>query len=89
MCPPLLRSVNCYLLLYAYDSALVTSYKDPKVIVKSCRQWLIDSKLSFIHLGKTMNPFFLDHNTLLSRVDKLEVSCDGNIINPTNSVSNT
>ena len=52
-------SVNCNLLLYADDSALFTSGKDPKVISEtlskelgSCRQWLIENKL-FLHLGKT------------------------------------
>ena len=84
-------SVNCNLLLYADDSALFTSHKDPKVIsdvlsreLESCRQWLIDNKLS-LHLGKTGSILFgLQHK--LSRVDKFEVSCDGKIINPTNSV---
>ena len=63
----MLSSVNCNLLLYADDSALFTSGKDPKVIsdslskeLESCRQWLIDNKF--------------------------EVTCDGKIINPTNSV---
>ena len=56
-------SVNCNLLLYADDSALFTSGKDPKVIsetlskeLESCRQWLIDNKLS-LHLGKTESIF--------------------------------
>ena len=46
-------SVNCNLLLYADDSVLFTSGIDPKVIsetrskeLESCRQWLIDNKLS-------------------------------------------
>ena len=84
-------SVNCNLLLYADDSALFTSHKDPKIIsdvlsreLESCRQWLIDNKLS-LHLGKTESILFGSQHKL-SRVDKFEVSCDGKIINPTNSV---
>ena len=57
-------SVICNLLLYADDSALFTSGKDPKVIsetvskeLESCRQWLIDNKLS-LHLGKTESILF-------------------------------
>ena len=84
-------SVNCNLLLYADDSALFTSGKDPKVIseslskeLESCRQWLIDNKLS-LHLGKTESILF-GTKIRLSRAEKFEVTCDGKIINPTNSV---
>ena len=52
-------SLKCKLLLYADDSALLVSGSDPNIIaeilsneLKSCRQWLIDNKLS-LHLGKT------------------------------------
>ena len=52
-------STKCKLLLYADDSALIVEGSDPKVIadrlseeLNSCRQWLIDNKLS-LHLGKT------------------------------------
>ena len=52
-------SVQCKLLLYADDSALLVSDKNPLGIgislskeLESCRQWLIDNKLS-LHLGKT------------------------------------
>ena len=52
-------SVKCKLLLYADDSALIVSGFDSKKIadelsweLESCRQWLIDNKLS-LHLGKT------------------------------------
>ena len=93
-------SVNCNLvLLYADNSALFTSHKDSKVIsdvlsreLESCRQWLIDNKLS-LHHGKTCHSSVIhscwistqvEHK--LSRVDKFEVSCDGKIINATNSV---
>ena len=71
-------SVNCNLLLYADDSALFTSGKDPKVIseslskeLESCRQWLIDNKLS-LHLGKTESILF-GTKIRLSRAEKLVV----------------
>ncbi len=84
-------SVNCNLLLYADDSVLFTSGKDPQVIseilsheLESCRQWLIDNKLS-LHLGKTESILF-GSKIKLSRVDDFNVACDGKIITPTNSV---
>ena len=53
------RSVNCQLALYADDSALIFSHKDPSVIadrlsheLSSCKKWLTDNKLS-LHVGKT------------------------------------
>ena len=55
----MVSSVDCKLLLYADDSALIVSGTDPDSIaiklgdeLDSCRQWLIDNKLS-LHLGKT------------------------------------
>ncbi len=57
-------SVNCKLLLYADDSALLVSHKDPQVIsqtlskeLQSCHHWLIDNKLS-LHLGKNRMHYF-------------------------------
>ena len=52
--------------------------------LESCRQWLIDNKL-FLHLGKTEFILFGSQHKL-SRVNQFEVSGDGKIINPTNSV---
>ena len=50
---------DCKLLLYADDSTIIFSHKDPAVIstklgkeMESCSDWLIDNKLS-LHLGKT------------------------------------
>ena len=52
---------DCKLLLYADDSAILFSHKDPDVglvaqklgcILDSCNKWLVDNKLS-LHLGKT------------------------------------
>ena len=52
-------SIECKLLLYADNSALIVSGFNSKQIgeelsreLESCRQWLIDNKLS-LHLGKT------------------------------------
>ena len=57
-------SVRCKLLLYADDSALIVSGSDPQAIadalsveLESCRQWLMDNKLS-LHLGKTESILF-------------------------------
>ena len=75
-------SVNSNLLLYADDSALFVSGRDPDVIadqlnreLESCRQWLIDNKLS-LHLGKTEVILF-GSKIKLSRVKNFKVSCDG------------
>ena len=83
-------SVSCNLILYADDSVLFISGKDPDCISKilsqeleSCRQWLIDNKLS-LHLGKTETILFGSKRKLKS-VKKFEVICDGKIISPTNS----
>ncbi len=52
-------AVKCNLLLYADDSVLLTSDKNPKVIsdtlsenLETCNDWLIDNRLS-LHLGTT------------------------------------
>ena len=53
----MVASVDCKLLLYADDSALLVSDKNPQCVadklskeLESCRQWLVDNKLS-LHLG--------------------------------------
>ena len=52
-------SADCKLILYADDSAIFFSHKDPEVIsqklsevMESCSNWLVDNTLS-LHLGKT------------------------------------
>ncbi len=52
-------AVKCNLLLYADDSVLLTSDKNPKLIsetlsesLETCNDWLTDNRLS-LHLGKT------------------------------------
>merc|ERR1712240_505693 len=73
-------SLKCKLLLYADDSALIVSGFDPKKIaedlsreLESCRQWLIDNKLS-LHLGKTEAILF-GSKRILKRVNSFEVRC--------------
>ena len=84
-------SLTCKLLLYADDSALIVSGSDPNVIadllsneLKSCRQWLIDNKLS-LHLGKTEAILF-GTKRKLQRVDTFAVKCDDKIIKNVKSV---
>ena len=55
---------DCKVLLYADDSAILFSHKDPRVIsdklstvMESCQDWLVDDKLS-LHLGKTESIIF-------------------------------
>ena len=50
---------DCKLLLYADDSAILFSHKDPNVVAQklgcildSCNKWLEDNKL-LLYLGKT------------------------------------
>ena len=57
-------AVNCKLLLYADDSALLTFGKDVSEIegvlsrdLKSLREWLEENRLS-LHLGKTQYLLF-------------------------------
>merc|ERR1712240_799308 len=70
----------CKLLLYADDSALIVSGFDPEKIaedlsreLESCRQWLIDNKLS-LYLGKT-EAFLFGSKRKLKRVNSFEVRC--------------
>ena len=84
-------SVKCKLLLYADDSTLIISGSDPKVIadtlsfeLNSCRQWLIDNKLS-LHLGKTESILF-GSKRKLRKVTSFEVKCNNEVIQNVNSV---
>ena len=83
-------SVDCKLLLYADDSALLVSGRDPQIIadklskeLESCRQWLVDNKLS-LHLGKTECILF-GSKRKLNQVDNFKVTCDGKQITPSTS----
>ena len=84
-------SVNCKLLLYADDSALLVDGKDSKEIaanlsieLESCQQWLIDNKLS-LHLGKTEAILF-GSTRKLKKLNDFNVMCNNEPIKSTQSV---
>ena len=75
-------SLNCRLSLYADDSALFFSHKDPTAIanrlsmeLSSCKKWLTDNKLS-LHIGKTECLLF-GTNKRLGKVGNFQITCDG------------
>ena len=66
----MVSAVNCKLLLYADDSALMVSHRDVKFIqerlgleLEAVNDWLIDNKLS-LHLGKTESILFVSKRKL-------------------------
>ena len=82
---------DCKLLLYADDSAILFSHKDPGVIANklgcvldSCNKWLIDNKLS-LHLGKTECVIF-GSKRKLKKVSNFVVQCAGQTISAQKSV---
>ena len=84
-------SVQCKLFLYADDSALLVRGKNPSTIseclsenLESCRDWLIDNKLS-LHLGKTELILF-GTKRKLKKVDNFYIKCGDTIINSVESV---
>ena len=73
-------AVQCKLMLYADDSALLVSGKDTadierilSVELESIREWLIDNKLS-LHLGKIESILF-DSKQRLSKMNSVTVTC--------------
>jgi len=85
------QAVKCNLYLYADDSALVVSGKDPKIIEQELSQylqdmslWLEENKLS-LHLGKTESIIFAS-NYRLSKCNSLQISCNSNNIKAQSSV---
>ena len=84
-------SVKCKLLLYADDSALIVSGSNPQLIadtlskeLESCKQWLMDNKLS-LHLGKTESILF-GSKRKLKKVESFNVKCGNESIKHVNSV---
>ena len=78
-------SVNCMLCLYADDSALLFSHRDPTIIadrlsseLSNCKRWLVDNKLS-LHVGKTECLIFGSRGKL-RKVHNFSVSCDGTAV---------
>ena len=77
--------------LYADDSALIFSQKDPDLIAStlsteldSCKRWLIDNKLS-LHVGKTECILFGSTRNLRKVVD-FRVTCGGQLVNRVTTV---
>ena len=84
-------SVRNKLLLYADDSVIISSHKDPKVIsqslssdLQSCNNWLINNKLS-LHVGKTECILF-GSSRKLSKVDQFQVTYNGQVIKAQESI---
>ena len=84
-------SVDCDLILYADDSALLVSDRDPDVIGKklgvelaALHSWLVDNKLS-LHLGKTESILFGSRGKL-KNCHTLDVLYNGSNISPKQSV---
>ena len=74
-------SNNCKLMLYADDSAILYSHKNPDVIsnvlgqeLENCSKWLVDNKLS-LHLGKTECIVF-GSKKKLSKLQHFSVNCN-------------
>ena len=84
-------SVNCMLLQYADDSALVVSDKSPDFIgqllssnLDKCNKWLVDNKLS-LHMGKTELILFGSKNKL-RKIENYSITCYGQTIQATPTV---
>ena len=82
---------DCKLLLYADDSAILFSHKDPDVVARklgcvlnSCNKWLVDNKLS-LHLGKTECVVFGSRRKL-KNTSNFSVQCAGHKIPAQDSV---
>ena len=84
---------NCKVLLYADDTAILFSHKDPCFISKklsdmleSCHEWLVDNKLS-LHLGKTESIIF-GPKRKLNKIgpEDFNISCNGIKIEAQSSV---
>ena len=76
----MITSVNCDLFLYADDSTLLVSGKNPAVIqntlsieLNAIRGWSEENRLS-IHLGKTES-ILIASKIRLARTDSLKISC--------------
>ena len=80
---------ECKLMLYADDSALFYSHRDPRVIsgrlgkeLESCSKWLVDNKLSQ-YLGKTESILF-GSKRKLKKVKDFSITCNEIIKNQLN-----
>ena len=79
------------MLLYADDSAILYSHKNPKVIseklgieLEMCNKWLIDNKVS-LHMGKAECVLF-GSKRKLRKIDNFSIECNGHTIKAQRSV---
>ena len=79
---------DCKLILYADDSAILFTHKNPDVIssklgkvLEKCSDWLIDNKLS-LHLGKTECILF-EPPRKIKQITNFQVKCYDHVINST------
>ncbi len=86
-CNDLQTSVSCKLVMYADDTILVASDKDPSVVsdvlasnLQSCNNWLVNNNLS-LHMGKTECIIF-GTKRRLRKVGNFSVKCLGHEIKP-------
>ena len=84
-------SSKCKLILYADDSAILFSHKDPDIIrqvlgkeLQNCSKWLTDNKLS-LHLRKTECILF-GSKRKLGKVGAFSIQCNGHEIKSQESV---
>ena len=87
----MVSAVNCKLLLYADDSALMVSHRDTEVIqeqlcseLDAVNEWLIDNKLS-LHLGKTESVLF-GPKRKLAKQSELGITCGNTQITPKSEI---
>ena len=87
----MVSAVNCKLLLYADDSALMVSHRDVEVIqerlgleLEAVNDWLIDNKLS-LHLGKTESILF-GSKRKLAKHSELNIKCGNSQIMPKSEI---
>ena len=85
-------SADCKFILYADDSAILFSHKDPEVIsqklsevIESWSNWLVGNKLSLHLLGKTECVLFGPRRKL-NNIKSFNVKCKENVIKSQDSV---
>ena len=91
-CNDMVASVQNKLLLYADDSVILVSNKDPRVVshelskdLESCNNWLIDNQLS-LHLGKTECTLFGSH-AKLKRAADFNITYNDQVIFPQDHIN--
>jgi hypothetical protein len=82
---------DCKLILYADDSAILYTHKDPNIIssklgnvLENCSDWLTDNKLS-LHLGKT-ECMFVGPKRKIRQIKNFYVKCYEHVITSTEVV---